>query len=86
MSEQGYTRCHYDHYVYLKKQNDGSYLILLLYVDDMLVVGSNMQEINVLKRKLANSFAMKNLGVAKQILGMCYETSSRKDRMDRSTP
>ena len=41
-----------------------------LYVDDMVVVGSNMQEINVLKRNLANSFAMKDLGVAKQILGM----------------
>ena len=36
----------------------------------MLVVGSNMQEINVLKIKLANSFAMKDLGAAKQILGM----------------
>ena len=70
MSEQGYTRCHSDHCVYLKKQNDGSYIILLLYVDDMLVAGSNMQEINVLKRKLANSFAMKDLGAAKQILGM----------------
>ena len=42
MSEQGYTRCHSDHCVYLKKQNDGSYIILLLYVDDMLVAGSNM--------------------------------------------
>ena len=70
MSEQGYTRCHSDHYIYLKKQNDGSYIILLLYVDDMLVAGSNMQEINVLKRKLENSFAMKDLGAAKQILGM----------------
>ena len=36
----------------------------------MLVAGSNMQEINVLERKLENSFAMKDLGVAKQILGM----------------
>ena len=36
----------------------------------MLVGGSNMQEINVLKRKLANSFAMNDLGAAKQILGM----------------
>jgi hypothetical protein len=36
----------------------------------MLVAGSNMQEINVLKRKLANSFVMKDFGVAKQILGM----------------
>ena len=70
MSEQGYTRCHSDHCVYLKKQNDGIYIILLLYVNDMLIAGSNMQEINVLKRKLANSFAMKDLGVAKQILGM----------------
>ena len=43
---------------------------MLLYVDDMLVAGSNMQEINVLKRKLENSFAMKDLGAAKQILGM----------------
>eukprot|EP00253_Pinus_taeda_P028155 PITA_28155 len=47
-----------------------SYIILLLYVDDMCFAGSNMQEINVLKRKLANSFAMKDLGDAKQILGM----------------
>jgi hypothetical protein len=36
----------------------------------MLVAGSNMQDINVLKRKLANSFAMKDLGAAKKILGM----------------
>ena len=50
-----------------------------LYVDDMLVAGSNMQEINVLKRKLANSFAMKDLGAAKQILGMRI-TRDRKNR------
>ena len=36
----------------------------------MLVVGSNMQDINVLKIKLAKSFAMKDLGGAKQILSM----------------
>ena len=36
----------------------------------MLVAGSNMQDINVLKRILANSFEMKDLGAAKKILGM----------------
>ena len=36
----------------------------------MLVAGSNMQDINVLKRKLAKSFVMKNLGATKKILGM----------------
>ena len=79
MSEQGYTRCHSDHCVYLKRKNDGSYIILLLYVDGMLVAGSNMQEINVLKTKLANSFAMKDLGAAKQILCMRI-TRDRKNR------
>ena len=54
MSEQGYTRCHSYHCVYLKNKNYGIYIILLFYVDDMLVAGSNMQEINVLKRKLEN--------------------------------
>ena len=42
MSEQGYTRCHSDNCVYLKRQDDDNYIILLLYVDDMLVAGSNM--------------------------------------------
>ena len=51
---------------------------MLLYVDDMLVAGS-MQDINVLKIKLAKSFAMKDLGAAKQILGMRI-TRDRKNR------
>jgi hypothetical protein len=70
MIEQGYIRCHSDHCVYFKRIENGSHIIFLLYVDDMLVVGSNMQDINVLKKKLSNSFAMKDLGVAKKILGM----------------
>ena len=49
MIEQGYDRCHSDHCVYFKSLDNGRYIILLLYVDDMLVAGSNMQDINVLK-------------------------------------
>jgi hypothetical protein len=36
----------------------------------MLVGGSNMHDINLLKKKLSNSFAMKDLGDAKEIIGM----------------
>ena len=79
MKEHGYNRCHYDHYVYFKRLDNGIYIILLLYVDGMLVAGSNMQDINVLKIKLAKSFAMKDLGVAKKILGMRI-TRDRKNR------
>jgi hypothetical protein len=79
MTEQGYSRCHSDHCVYFKKLENGSFIILLLYVDDMLVAGTNMQDINVLKKKLSNSFAMKDLGAAKKILGMRI-TRDRKNR------
>ena len=70
MIEQGYDGCHFDHCVYFKRLDNIRYIILLLYVDGMLVAGSNMQDINVLKIKLAKSFAMKDLGVAKKIIGM----------------
>jgi hypothetical protein len=56
MTEQGYSKCHSDHCVYFKNLENGSYIILPLYVNDMLVAGSNMKDINVLKKKLANSF------------------------------
>ena len=79
MTKQGYSRCHSDHYVYFKKLDNGGHIILLLYVDDMLVAGSNMQDINVLKRKLANSFAMKDLGATNKILGMRI----KRDRKNR---
>ena len=44
-------------------------------MDDILVVGSNMHNMNVLKMKLAKSYAMKDLGVAKQY--PWYENNKR---------
>ena len=46
------------------------FIILVLYVDDMLVASKSMVEINRLKTQLARAFDMKDLGEAKQILGM----------------
>ena len=69
MGSNGFTRCQADHCCYFKKF-DNNFIILLLYVDDMLVVGSYMQEIINLKQKLSKQFEMKDLGAAKQILGM----------------
>ena len=53
-----------------------------LGLDDMLVVGSNMQDINVLKRKLSKSFVMKDLGVVKQILGMLITKDRKNKKID----
>ena len=45
-------------------------LILILYVDDMLLAGSNMDEMATLQSKLNDTFDMKDLGNANHILGM----------------
>ena len=70
MTEQGYIRCHSEHCVYFKRLDNGRYIILLLYVYDLLVARFNIQYINVLKWKLDKSFVIKDLSVAKQIFGM----------------
>ena len=64
MHKIGFKRCEADHCCYVKFF-DNSYIILLLYVDDMLIVGSSIKEINNLKKQLSKQFAMKDLGVAK---------------------
>jgi hypothetical protein len=84
MIEQGYSRCHSGHCVYFKKLENGSYIIFLLYVDDMLIAWSNMQDINVLKKKLTNSFAMKDLGAANKILGMRITRDKKNKKLTLS--
>lgn len=43
---------------------------LLLYVDDMLISGADAEEIKMVKAHLKSDFEMKDLGIAKRILGM----------------
>ena len=70
MIGNGYHRSEYANYVYHKELFDGSFIYLLLYVDDMLIACKNMSEINMLKTQLQGEFEMKNLRAAKKILGM----------------
>ena len=70
MKGQNYTRSSFDHCVYFRKLQDGYFIYLLLYVDDMLIASRNQGEICKLKTQLSKEFEMKYLGEAKKILGM----------------
>ncbi|RDX81881.1 hypothetical protein CR513_37392, partial [Mucuna pruriens] len=70
MCEQDYKKTTFDHYVFVRRFSDDDFIILLLYVDDMLIVGKNVSEIDKLKKQLNGSFTMKDIRVAKQILGI----------------
>ena len=50
--------------------DQGEYLILFLYVNDMLIVIHDKNMINRLKEELGNQFTLKDLGPTQQILGM----------------
>ena len=70
MLSQGYKRSETDHCLYTKQAKDGSLVILILYVDDMLLAGRQMAEISALKSKMAKVFDMKDMGEASHILSM----------------
>ena len=69
MGKQGYRKTTSDHCVFFQRFGD-DFIILLLYVDDTLIVSKNAKRITQLKLELSKSFAMKDLGPAKQILGI----------------
>lgn len=69
MNDYGFKWIDTDHCCYFK-DFCGSYVILLLYVDDMFIAGANMKKISILKQQLAQEFKMKYLNLASQILVM----------------
>ena len=80
MVDHGYDRTTSDHCVFMKRFPNGNFIIILLYVDDMLIVGHNAKKIQILKEKLSKSFAMKYLGLTKQILGMKITHNQKKEK------
>ncbi|KAG8486285.1 hypothetical protein CXB51_019701 [Gossypium anomalum] len=70
MTSHDFKRSSFDSCVYFKKNSDGSFVYLLLYVDDMLIATKDKREIKKVKAQLSEEFEMKDLGPAKKILGM----------------
>ena len=79
MRQQGYTKTSYDHCVFVQKFAPDDFIILLIYVDDMLIVGQNVSKIRQLKQELSKFFEMKDFGPAKKMLGI----SISRDRKER---
>ena len=69
MIENGYKSNECDKCIYSKSWNN-LHVIISLYVDDMLIFGSNVHVINEMKNMLKSHFDMKDLGEANFILCM----------------
>eukprot|EP00253_Pinus_taeda_P008918 PITA_08918 len=67
--ESGFSRCHSDNTVYTKKVGK-SFIILVLYVDDLILTGSDPNLINHVKSSLKKKFEMTDLGHLHYFLGL----------------
>lgn len=70
MGEWSYKKTTSSHCVFVQQFSDCDFIFLLLYVDDMLIVGRNASRIDRLKKQLSKSFAIKDLEQAKKFLGI----------------
>ena len=79
MISHGYNRNTSDHCVFTGKFSDDDFIILILYVDDILIIGHDSSKTDRLKKELRKSFSIKDLGSMKHILGMkiSYDRQNR---------
>ncbi|RVW41324.1 Retrovirus-related Pol polyprotein from transposon TNT 1-94 [Vitis vinifera] len=77
MLDISFNRSSHDGCVYFKLTED-SMIYLLLYVDDMLVACKEKKHLELVKEMLKDEFEIKDLGLAKRILGMKIERDRSK--------
>lgn len=69
LTEYGLTASSADPCIYIKR-SDGSLLIIMLWVDDLIICGNNAAEIDHFKETISKRFDMKDLGDLSNILGL----------------
>ena len=57
----GFKQSAADHFMFIKR-SENSFLCLLVYVDDIILVGNCSQDINSFKQVLNGNFRLKDLG------------------------
>ena len=65
----GFTCCHSDPIVYIQHLGD-DILILVLYVDDIILIGSSSSMLQDVKHALMDQFEMTDLGLLHYFLGL----------------
>lgn len=66
----GFTRNDNEPTLYLTKQGNSDFLVVCLYVDDMIYFGSSSSLIDGFKSEMMRNFEMTDLGLLKYVLGL----------------
>jgi hypothetical protein len=70
LTEKGFTRLDSDSCIYVRGDiTKGTYIIISIYVDDIMIAGQNIKEINRIKGEFNTKWKMKDMGPISLILG-----------------
>src|ERR1051325_10197320 len=70
MTRISFVRSQFDHCVYFRFRPVNSFVILFLYVDDIMIANNNVNDVMKLKVELNKEIVMKYLGAASRFLGI----------------
>lgn len=73
----GFSKCSVEFGMYAKKRNSDDLLLVCLYVDDMLITGSDKLAIEEFKGRMMKEFEMSDLGTLNYFLGLEFVYTSK---------
>jgi len=66
----GFQKCPYEHTLYIKDNSEGSFMVVSLYVDDLIFTGNDVKMLNEFKYSMMAEFEMTDLGELHHFLGI----------------
>ena len=77
VTSYGFQQSQIDHTLFYKYSKDGKVEILIVYVDEIILTGDDIDELERLKKRLAKDFEIKDLGMLKYFLGEEFARSKK---------
>lgn len=80
LSEFGFEACKSDAAVFVQREDSGSPIYMLIFVDDLLIASKHLNRVQWTKDKIKDIFAIHDLGEVQDFLG-CVITRDRPNRV-----
>jgi len=79
-----FIKCPYEHALYTKKEKNRDFLLVCLYVDDLIFTKNNVRMIQEFKDSMIREFEMTDIGIMSYYLGIEVEQKEKKIYLSRS--
>ncbi|GLT98425.1 hypothetical protein SLE2022_159300 [Rubroshorea leprosula] len=68
--DHGFTKCPHEHALYVKEDKTGGFMLVCLYVDDLIFTGNNANMFEEFKKAMTQEFEVTNIGLMSYYLGI----------------